>query len=96
MRRVSDGMPRFRAGLIAIVVVVLGTYLAFTKDNPFSSERQVSAVFRSSNLLAERSPVRIAGVDVGKVVRVERYEPGGQLIGNQPGNQGTFSERIER
>jgi len=26
----------------------------------------------------------------------ERYEPGGQLIGNQPGNQGTFSERIER
>lgn len=74
MRRVSDGMPRFRAGLIAIVVLALGTYLAFTKDNPFSSERQVSAVFRTSNLLAERSPVRVAGVDVGKVVRVERYE----------------------
>jgi ABC-type transporter Mla subunit MlaD len=26
----------------------------------------------------------------------ERYEAGRQLIGNQPGNQGTFSERIER
>jgi ABC-type transporter Mla subunit MlaD len=26
----------------------------------------------------------------------ERYAQGGRLIGNQPGNQGTFSERIER
>ena len=26
----------------------------------------------------------------------ERYQPGRQAIGNQPGNQGTFSERIER
>jgi phospholipid/cholesterol/gamma-HCH transport system substrate-binding protein len=74
MRRVSNGMPRFRAGLIALVVTVLGTYLAFTKDIPFTSDRQISAVFRTSNLIAERSPVRIAGVDVGKVVRVERYE----------------------
>jgi virulence factor Mce-like protein len=67
-------MPRFRAGLIALAVTVLGTYLAFTKDIPFTSDRQVSAVFRTSNLVAERSPVRIAGVDVGRVVRVERYE----------------------
>jgi ABC-type transporter Mla subunit MlaD len=74
MRRVSDGIPRFRAGLIALVVTVLGTYLAFTKDIPFTHDRQVSAVFRTSNLVAQRSPVRIAGVDVGKVVRVERYE----------------------
>jgi len=73
MRRVSDGMPKFRAGLIALVVTVLGTYLAFTKDIPFTSDRQISAVFRTSNLVAQRSPVRIAGVDVGKVVRVERY-----------------------
>jgi virulence factor Mce-like protein len=67
-------MPRIRAGLIALVVTVLGTYLAATLDIPFTSERQVSAVFRTSNLVAERSPVRIAAVDVGKVVSVERYE----------------------
>ena len=54
MRRVSNGMPRFRAGLIALVVVVLGTYLAFTKDIPFTHDREVSAVFRTSNLVAER------------------------------------------
>ena len=51
------------------MIVVLGTYLAFTKDVPFRTYREVQAVFRTSNLLAERSPVRIAGVDVGKVVQ---------------------------
>jgi virulence factor Mce-like protein len=74
MRRVANGMPRFRAGLIALAVTVLGTYLAFAKDIPFTHDREVSAVFRTANLIAERSPVRIAGVDVGKVVRVERHE----------------------
>jgi phospholipid/cholesterol/gamma-HCH transport system substrate-binding protein len=74
MRRVRNGMPPLRAGVIGLVVVLLGTYLAFTKQIPFTPEREISAVFRTSNLVGERSPVRIAGVDVGKVVRVERYE----------------------
>jgi virulence factor Mce-like protein len=73
MRRVPRGVPRFRAGLIALLLTVLGSYLAFTKDVPFTHEREVTAVFRTSNLVAERAPVRIAGVDVGRVVRVERY-----------------------
>jgi virulence factor Mce-like protein len=66
-------MPPLRAGLIALVVVAVGTYLGFTKELPFGDPYEIRAVFRDATLLQPRSPVRIAGVDVGKVTKVERY-----------------------
>jgi phospholipid/cholesterol/gamma-HCH transport system substrate-binding protein len=69
-------MSPFRAGLIAVVVIAVGTYFAFSKAVPFRSHYEVSAVFRSANNVKERQPVRIAGVDVGQVVGIEHPEPG--------------------
>ena len=46
-------------------------FFAFTKANPFSSKYELVAYFESANNLAEKSPVRIAGIEVGKVKKVE-------------------------
>ena len=64
----DTGMPRFRAGLIAIIVIAVGTYFGFTKANPFASPYELTAAFDTVNNLKPNSPVRIAGVDVGKVI----------------------------
>ncbi len=64
---------RFRVGLLALVLVLIAVYFAFTKHIPFTHGYRVHAVFQSSNNLRPGSPVRIAGVNVGKVVDVGRY-----------------------
>jgi len=70
------GMPAFRAGLIALIIVAVGTYFGFTKANPFASPYKLEAVFDTVNNLKPRSPVRIAGIDVGKVTKVEPITEG--------------------
>ncbi len=72
MRRPS-GMNPVKAGVIALVLISIGVYLGFTKSIPGGNPYEVKAVFKNSNMVANRSPVRIAGVDVGKVTKVERY-----------------------
>ena len=76
----SRGMSPFKAGAIAAVLIALATYFAFTKANPLADPYELNAVFENTNRLANRSPVRIAGVDVGKVVDVEPMEDGSGLI----------------
>ena len=77
MRRARDrGMDGFRAGVIALVVIGMFTYFGATKQNPFANPYELHAVFDSVNRLQERSPVRIAGVNVGKVTKVEPLEDG--------------------
>ena len=63
-----------RAGAIALLIIVVGTWLAFTKELPWHNPFEFTAVFQTSNNLRLDSPVRIAGVNVGKVVKVEREE----------------------
>jgi phospholipid/cholesterol/gamma-HCH transport system substrate-binding protein len=70
------GMPAFRAGLIALVVVLVASYFGFTKANPFANPYEIEAVFDTVNNLKPRSPVRIAGIEVGKVTKVEAIEEG--------------------
>ena len=77
--RQSVGMSPFKAGAIAVVVIALFTYFAFSKQNPFANPYELTALFDNANRLAKRSPVRIAGVDVGKVVKVEPLEDGSGL-----------------
>lgn len=68
--------PRNNARLAAIVLAVsaVGLYLGFTKDVPFTGGYKINAVFTSANSIRPASPVRIAGVNVGKVVDVSRYK----------------------
>jgi phospholipid/cholesterol/gamma-HCH transport system substrate-binding protein len=63
----------FQSGLVAIVLIAIGTYFAFAKALPFQHHYQVRFVVQNANLLQPRSVVRIAGVDVGQVDKVERY-----------------------
>jgi len=65
---------RFRVGLLAIVLISIAVYFGFTKDIPFTHGYYLHAVFESSNNLRPGSPVRIAGVNVGKVKSVDRYK----------------------
>ena len=72
----ENGMTPFRAGVLALVVVALFAYFGFSKSNPFSNPYEFKAVFNDVNNLKPKSPVRIAGVEVGKVTKVEPVESG--------------------
>ena len=61
-------------GLIALAFILVGVWLGFTKDIPFTHGFRVKATFASANSLRLNSPVRIAGVAVGKVKKVEAKE----------------------
>jgi virulence factor Mce-like protein len=73
-------LPRsnYTIGLIALAVAVVGLYLGFTKAIPFKPHYEIKAAFASSNNIRPGSPVRIAGVEVGKVTKIERANPGGE------------------
>jgi phospholipid/cholesterol/gamma-HCH transport system substrate-binding protein len=64
-------MSIFKAGVLALTTVLLLAYFGFTKANPFSNPYEMHALFRNVQNLKPRSPVRIAGVEVGKVTKVE-------------------------
>jgi phospholipid/cholesterol/gamma-HCH transport system substrate-binding protein len=61
----------FQAGLIAVIVIVVGAWLGFSKDIPFTSPFQVKAVFENAPPINKGQAVRIAGVDVGQVSDVQ-------------------------
>ena len=63
-------------GGIFIAIMAVAVFFAFTKNNPFSSPYELNAVFESANNLGENSPVRIAGIEVGKVKKVESLGDG--------------------
>jgi virulence factor Mce-like protein len=73
----DPGMSPFKAGVIALVLLGAVSFWAFTRFNPFSHPYQFSAVFQNVNNLQPKSPVRIAGVNVGKVESVTGL-PGGR------------------
>jgi phospholipid/cholesterol/gamma-HCH transport system substrate-binding protein len=62
---------RTRNALILIALVIAGTYLAWTKSIPFQSHYELHAVFQNAANIRKDSPVRIAGVNVGKVVSIK-------------------------
>jgi phospholipid/cholesterol/gamma-HCH transport system substrate-binding protein len=59
------------AGLIALVILCVAVYAAFVHKYPWSNPYELKAVFANANNLAPNSPVRIAGVTVGKVTGIE-------------------------
>jgi phospholipid/cholesterol/gamma-HCH transport system substrate-binding protein len=73
------GIPPFRAGVVAIAITAFVVYVAFGGSLPWESSYQLRAVLSSGNELHSRTPVRVAGVDVGKVAEVKRG-PGATAI----------------
>ena len=64
-------LPNWAVGLILIVVVAVGSLFAYTKKLPWSDPYEVQAVFETAQNLRPKSPVRIAGIQVGEVTKVE-------------------------
>jgi virulence factor Mce-like protein len=58
-------------GLVAVIVLAIVGILGFTKDIPFTHGYILKAQFESANSIRPNSPVRIAGVEVGKVKSIE-------------------------
>ena len=69
----------FAAGIIAIGTITLAAYFAFGGGLPWSKQYEIYAQVRSANELHSRTPVRIAGVEVGRVIGFKRG-PGGTAI----------------
>jgi phospholipid/cholesterol/gamma-HCH transport system substrate-binding protein len=69
-RRISP----FGAGMIAVLIIGLAVYAAFIHKYPWSSPYQLKATFANANNLQLNSPVREAGVLVGKVTKIETKE----------------------
>jgi virulence factor Mce-like protein len=66
-------------GLIAVALTVFAFYLGFAKSLPFTGHGyQISAVFSNAQEIRVKSPVRIAGVNVGKVTEVDHLVTDGK------------------
>jgi phospholipid/cholesterol/gamma-HCH transport system substrate-binding protein len=68
-------LPNWAIGLILVVVVGVLSVYAFTKSLPWADKYTVEAVFTNAGNVRPASPVRIAGVNVGKVTSVEHLAP---------------------
>jgi phospholipid/cholesterol/gamma-HCH transport system substrate-binding protein len=73
-RKDRRGASPVVVGLLVLVALAVGSWLGFSKDIPFTKGFRVKAVFENSTSLRANSPVRIAGVNVGKVKAVKRYQ----------------------
>src|SRR3954449_14925 len=76
----STGMSPFKAGMIGIAVLAFVVFFGFTRYNPFKHPFKLKAAVKSANNLQRNSPVRIAGVNVGKVKQVEAVKGGGAIV----------------
>jgi virulence factor Mce-like protein len=78
------GLSRITLALIGIALITVLVYFSFSKRVPFLHGYRLKADFASSNqLVSGFSPVRIAGVTVGKVTGIE------------PGAAGTSQVQME-
>jgi virulence factor Mce-like protein len=88
-RRRHDPRNPAAIGLIALLVIAVLVFLGFTKHVPFTRGFQIQAQFQSANSIRANSPVRIAGVNVGKVVKIEPVDGSeAALITMEIGEQG--------
>jgi phospholipid/cholesterol/gamma-HCH transport system substrate-binding protein len=73
MRRAKQAgrFTPYQVGLIALGLIVIVTYLAFTKDIPFTKPYELKARFTNAPPIHKGQAVRIAGVDVGKVSDIQ-------------------------
>ena len=69
--RNAGRFSQFQVGMIALVLILIVTFLAFTKDIPFTKPYELKARFTNAPPITRGQAVRIAGVDVGEVSKVE-------------------------
>ena len=72
LRKERTGANPFVVGAVTLLVIAIGTFFGFAKHVPFTHGYRLKAVFASANSIRKNSPVRIAGVNVGKVKAIQR------------------------
>ena len=89
-------VPNAVLGVIVAVVLLVASYYAFTKELPWGGGTEYKAVFNSAQNLRVNSPVRIAGVEAGKVTSVEPLSPeqSEQAFGEGEDGEGTDSGAV--
>jgi len=71
-RKDKRRLPNWALGVLGVVLIAFGFFLAFSKHIPFTGNGfEIKAVFANAQNLAKKSPVRIAGVNVGEVTDVQ-------------------------
>ncbi len=76
LRKDRHGMNPLTVGLLVLGVCAIVVYAGFSKHVPFTHGFRVKAVFVNANNIRPNSPVRIAGVNIGKVKKVTAYKGG--------------------
>lgn len=71
LRKDRTGADPFRVGVVVLIAIAIISWLGFSKNLPFTRGFEFKAVFPSANSIRHNSPVRIAGVNVGKVKKIE-------------------------
>ena len=66
-----ERLPNWLIGVILFVILAIASLYAFTKELPWVHKYTVEAVFENAGNVRPSSPVRIAGVNVGKVTSIE-------------------------
>jgi phospholipid/cholesterol/gamma-HCH transport system substrate-binding protein len=61
-----------RFAIVFFIVAAIAVYFGFTKHLPFKHGYKLNAVFATAMNVHSKSPVRIAGVNVGKVTKIKR------------------------
>jgi ABC-type transporter Mla subunit MlaD len=76
LRKDRTGANPVTVGLAVLIVAAIVVYAGFSKHVPFTHGFRVKAVFTNANNVRPNSPVRIAGVNIGKVTKVQAYKGG--------------------
>ena len=79
-RKDRRGVAPLTAAVVFLVIAIVAIYLGFTKHVPFTHGFRVKAVVESANSLRKASFVRIAGVQVGQVKKVEPFGDGKMAV----------------
>jgi phospholipid/cholesterol/gamma-HCH transport system substrate-binding protein len=87
-------LPNWAIGLILVVIVGLLSVYAFTKTLPWSDKFTVEAVFTNAGNVRTASPVRIAGVNVGKVTSIEHLAPDDPMLTARAGGGGEGGSQV--
>lgn len=78
--RPPAGLSFAKTGVLALILILVLSFFAYTKELPWADEGYTAtATFSSATTLRETNPVRIAGVDVGKVISVEPQGTGAKV-----------------
>jgi ABC-type transporter Mla subunit MlaD len=75
-RKDRRGANPLTVGVLFLLLLAVISYFGFTKHIPFTHGFRVKAVFENANNIRPNSPVRIAGVNVGVVKKIDGYKGG--------------------